>query len=164
MVDFADAVPYNSVFANGKTGDEMHNPYAYYYQKAYKELFDKHYGNDYILFARAGFAGSQSLMPKFLGDEPCTFYGMRESLTAALNLAFSGFSVWGSDMGGLGNKRKHIPNEDVYRRWLQWSAFNPIMRSHGHTTRGPRHFGKAAVKDFKKYYWLREKMCIRDSL
>ena len=158
MVDFADAVPYNSVFANGKTGDEMHNPYAYYYQKAYKELFDKHYGNDYILFARAGFAGSQSLMPKFLGDEPCTFYGMRESLTAALNLAFSGFSVWGSDMGGLGNKRKHIPNEDVYRRWLQWSAFNPIMRSHGHTTRGPWHFGKAAVKDFKKYYWLRESL------
>ncbi|HAL20998.1 MAG TPA: hypothetical protein DCP17_09620 [Ruminococcaceae bacterium] len=136
----------------------MHNPYAYYYQKAYKELFDKHYGNDYILFARAGFAGSQSLMPKFLGDEPCTFYGMRESLTAALNLAFSGFSVWGSDMGGLGNKRKHIPNEDVYRRWLQWSAFNPIMRSHGHTTRGPWHFGKAAVKDFKKYYWLRESL------
>ena len=61
-------------------------------------------------------------------------------------------------MGGLGNKRKHIPNEDVYRRWLQWSAFNPIMRSHGHTTRGPWHFGKAAVKDFKKYYWLRESL------
>lgn len=158
MVDFADAVPYNSVFGNGKIGAEMHNPYAYYYQKVYKELFEKYCGKDYILFARAGFAGSQSLMAKFLGDEPCTFYGMKESLTAALNLAFSGFSVWGSDMGGLGNKRKHIPNEDVYRRWLQWSAFNPIMRSHGHTTRGPWHFGKAAVEDFKKYYWLRENL------
>ena len=158
MIDFADAVPYNSVAQNGKTGDEMHNPYAYFYQKAFKELYEEYNGNDYILFARAGFAGTQSLMAKFLGDEPCSFYGLKESLTCALNLSLSGFSVWGGDIGGLGNMRKSIPSEDCYRRWLQWSAFNPLMRSHGHTTRAPWDFGKNAVRDFQKYYWLRENL------
>ena len=158
MIDFADAVPYNSVTYDGRTGDEMHNLYSYIYQKCFKELYEKYNGNDYILFARAGFPGTQSLMAKFLGDEPCTFDGMKASLTAGLNLSLSGFSLWGTDIGGLGIWRKHIPDEDCYRRWVQWAAFNPIMRSHGHTTRAPWDFSADAVRDFQKYYWLRENL------
>ena len=158
MIDFADAIPYDSVFYNGKTGDEMHNPYSYYYQKAFKELYEKHHGNDYILFARAGFAGSQSLMGKFLGDNPCTFYGLKESLNAGIGLSLSGFSVWGSDMGGLGDSGDNKPDEDTYRRWVQWSAFNPLFRSHGHTTRTPWDYSTGAVRDFQKYFWLRENL------
>lgn len=158
MIDFADAVPYDSVTYDGRTGDEMHNLYAYLYQKHFKELYEKYNGTDYILFARAGFPGSQSLMAKFLGDEPCTFDGLKTSLTAGLNLSLSGFSLWGTDIGGLGIWRKHIPDEDCYRRWMQWAAFNPIMRSHGHTTRAPWDFSADAVRDFQKYYWLRENL------
>lgn len=162
MIDFADAVPYNSVFHNGKTGDEMHNLYSYLYQEHFKRLYEKYNGSDYILFARAGFPGSQSLMTKFLGDERCTFNGLRVSLTSGLSLSVSGFFLWGSDMGGLGFMRKEIPDEDCYRRWLQWAAFNPIMRSHGHTTRAPWDFSRDAVRDFQRYYWLRENLA--DSL
>ena len=158
MIDFADAVPYNSVTYDGRTGDEMHNLYAYVYQKHFKELYEKYNGEDYILFARAGFPGTQSLMAKFLGDEPCSFNGLKASLTSALNLSLSGFSLWGTDIGGLGVWRKHIPDEDCYRRWMQWAAFNPIMRSHGHTTRAPWDFSTDAVRDFQKYYWLRENL------
>lgn len=158
MIDFADAVPYNSVTFDGRMGAEMHNLYAYIYQKCFKELYEKYNGNDYILFARAGFAGTQSLMAKFLGDEPCTFDGLKSSLIAGLNLSLSGFSLWGTDMGGLGIWRKHIPDEDCYRRWMQWATFNPIMRSHGHTTRAPWDFSADAVRDFQKYYWLRENL------
>ena len=158
MIDFADAVPYNSIAYDGTTGDEMHNVYAFHYQKHFKELYEKYNGSDYILFARAGFPGTQSLMAKFLGDEPCTFDGLKTSLTAGLNLSLSGFSLWGTDMGGLGIWRKHIPDEDCYRRWMQWAAFNPIMRSHGHTTRAPWDFSSDAVRDFQKYYWLRENL------
>ena len=158
MIDFADAVPYDSVTYDGRLGAEMHNLYAYIYQKHFKELYEKYNGNDYILFARAGYPGSQSLMTKFLGDEPCTFDGLKTSLIAGLNLSLSGFSLWGTDMGGLGIWRKHIPDEDCYRRWMQWAAFNPIMRSHGHTTRAPWDFSADAVRDFQRYYWLRENL------
>ena len=158
MIDFADAVPYNSISYDGTLGAEMHNLYAYLYQKSFKELYEKYNGDDYILFARAGFPGTQSLMAKFLGDEPCSFNGLRASLTSALNLSLSGFSLWGTDIGGLGVWRKHIPDEDCYRRWMQWAAFNPIMRSHGHTTRAPWDFSEDAVRDFQKYYWLRENL------
>lgn len=158
MIDFADAVPYNSISYDGTMGAEMHNLYAYLYQKHFKELYEKYNGTDYILFARAGFPGSQSLMTKFLGDEPCTFDGLKTSLIAGLNLSLSGFSLWGTDIGGLGIWRKHIPDEDCYRRWMQWAAFNPIMRSHGHTTRAPWDFSADAIRDFQKYYWLRENL------
>ena len=158
MIDFADAVPYNSISYDGTMGAEMHNAYAYLYQKHFKELYEKYNGNDYILFARAGFPGSQSLMTKFLGDQPCNFDGLKTSLIAGLNLSLSGFSLWGTDIGGLGIWRKHIPDEDCYRRWMQWAAFNPIMRSHGHTTRAPWDFSEDAVRDFQKYYWLRENL------
>ncbi|MBE6779660.1 MAG: hypothetical protein E7545_01645 [Ruminococcaceae bacterium] len=156
MIDFADAVGIDTIFSNGKTGDEMHNIYAYYYQKAFKELYEKYHGDDYILFARAGYAGSQSLMAKFLGDCDTTMWGLSKALTSGLNLSSSGFSIWGSDMGGLG--RGGQPNEDTYRRWVQWSAFNPLFRSHGSTTRVPWDYSESATKEFQKYYWLRENL------
>ena len=156
MIDFADAISSDTVFANGKTGDEMHNLYAYYYQKAFKELYEKYHGDDYILFARAGYPGSQSLMTKFLGDCETSMWGLSKSLTAGLNLSSSGFSIWGSDMGGLGTGGQ--PNEDTYRRWVQWSAFNPLFRSHGSTTRVPWDYSEPATKEFQKYYWLRENL------
>lgn len=156
MIDFADGIGIDTVFSNGKTGDEMHNLYAYYYQKAFKELYEKYHGDDYILFARAGYAGSQSLMTKFLGDCDTSMWGLKKALTAGLNLSSSGFSVWGSDMGGLG--RGGQPSEDTYRRWVQWSAFNPLFRSHGSTTRVPWDYSKPATKEFQKYYWLRENL------
>jgi len=156
MIDFADAISVDSVFYNGKTGDEMHNIYAYYYQKAFKELYEKYHKDDYILFGRAGYAGSQALMTKFLGDCDTSISGLKKALTAGLNLSSSGFSIWGSDMGGLGTGGQ--PNEDTYRRWVQWSAFNPLFRSHGSTTRVPWDYSKPATKEFQKYYWLRENL------
>ena len=156
MIDFGDAISVDTVFANGKTGDEMHNIYAYYYQKAFKELYEKYHGDDYILFGRAGYAGSQSLMTKFLGDCDTSMWGLSKALTAGLNLSSCGFSIWGSDMGGLGHGGQ--PDEDTYRRWVQWSAFNPLFRSHGSTTRVPWDYSKPATKEFQKYYWLRENL------
>lgn len=156
MIDFADGIGVDTVFSNAKTGDEMHNLYAYYYQKAFKELYEKYHGDDYILFGRAGYAGSQSLMAKFLGDCDTSMWGLKTALTAGLNLSSSGFSIWGSDMGGLG--RGGQPNEDTYRRWVQWSAFNPLFRSHGSTTRVPWDYSEPATKEFQKYYWLRENL------
>lgn len=156
MIDFADAIGIDTIFSNGKTGDEMHNLYAYYYQKAFKELYEKYHGDDYILFGRAGYPGSQSLMTKFLGDCDTSMWGLKIALTAGLNLSSSGFSIWGSDMGGLGKGGQ--PNEDTYRRWVQWSAFNPLFRSHGSTTRVPWDYSEPATKEFQKYYWLRENL------
>ncbi len=154
MIDIADQVFVDSFFKNGMTGKEMHNFYAYHYTKTFGEVFREYWGNDCIMFARPGCAGSQRWISNFLGDQPANFMGMKQSLSAALSISASGFSVWGSDMGGYGTNPH---NAEVYRRWTQWSTFNPLMRAHGLTRRNPWDYNsEEAIKDFIKYYWLRE--------
>ncbi len=155
MIDIADGLPEDTLFRNGKTGAEMHNLLTIDYLNAFRDIFEEKWGNDYILFARPGYAGTQSIMCNFLGDHPTTYAGLKSSLSGGLTLSQSGYSVWGSDIGGLGGTTT-TPTSDLYRRWLQWSVFNPLMRAHGHTERNPWNFGEGAERDFQKYYWLRE--------
>ena len=157
MVDFGDEVLPGSISYNGTLGDEMHNLYPYYYVRGVNNVMKNVYPDgDYLCYSRSGYAGTQSFSTVFLGDNPSNFMGIKQSISAGLSLSTSGFSVWGSDLGGHGGSTP--PTAEVYRRWLQFSTFNPLMRAHGLTDRNPWSFGDEAVSDFKKYYWLRENM------
>jgi alpha-glucosidase (family GH31 glycosyl hydrolase) len=154
MVDFGDRVPEEAVFYDGKHGDEMHDFYAYDYQKTYSEVFREKRGDDYILFARAAAPGTQKFICQFGGDHPANFAGLRSLLTGALNLSACGFSTWGSDLGGfLG-----WPEPGTYMRWTQFACFSPLMRCHGRTPREPWNFGAAAITNYRQYAWVRENL------
>lgn len=152
MIDYADNVYEDSVFSNGKYGTEMHNAYPYWYAKRFNEAWQARMGNDFILFQRSGCAGSQHYAGSFGGDLPSSSIGLRRSLTAGISAANSGFTVWGSDIGGFTGP---MPSEDLYIRWLQFATFSPLMRAHGLLPRDPWHFCDKAVNEFKRYYWLR---------
>lgn len=154
MVDFGDVVPEDAVFYNGKRGKEVHNFFAYYYHKAYAEVFQERHGNDYVLFARAGCAGDQRSICCFAGDHQANFFGMRAALTGGLNAAASGLSNWGADAGGYTG----WPDPEVYIRWTEWATFCPLMRYHGKTPREPWEYGEDAVAIYKRYAWLRENL------
>ena len=54
-------------------------------------------------------------------------------LISGLSDSVSGFTMWGADLGGLDGS---LSNE-VYARAVEFSAFQPIMRAHGQTSRFP---------------------------
>lgn len=162
MVDFGDNVYEDSIFHNGMTGDEMHNAYAWYYNKGYFDAWERGkkeglLSDGYILFSRSGAAGSQRWLGQFAGDHESGFMGLRQAVLGGLNAGASAFSLWGSDIGGYGRDHQP-PSPDCYMRWFQFGTFSPLMRIHGTTDRNPWSFGDAAVEVYTKYYWLRENL------
>ena len=153
MVDYGEYVEEASYFANGMSGDEMHNIYAYFYNKATYEAWKERMGDDFILFARAGYAGSQQYAANFGGDQQSTYEGLEQAIKGGITISSSGYSVWGSDIGGLGG----TPSDELYMRWLQFATFSPLMRAHG-TDRNPWVHGEAAEQNFTEMYWLRENL------
>ncbi len=154
MADFSDLVPRNAVFSDGSTGEQMHNWYVHFYDHAIHQVFQERHREDFILFARAAAPGTQADAGQMAGDHASNFRGFDESLTGGLSLSTSGFSNWGSDVGGYFGKG----DEEVYLRWVEFGAFSPLMRFHGTEPREPWYYSDAAVDTYKKFAWLRENL------
>lgn len=154
MVDFADLVPRDALFYDGSNGEQMHNWYVHLYDRSIHQVFEERRGDDFILFARGAAPGTQADAGQMAGDHASDFRGLNESLTGGLSLSTSGFSNWGSDVGGYFGKA----DEEVYLRWIEFGAFSPLMRFHGTEPREPWYSSDAAVGVYKKYAWLRENL------
>lgn len=163
MVDYGELVPTESTFANGKTGAQMHNLQPYYYNKTMKKAWDSYNPEEgYLLFARAGAAGSQQYAALFGGDQRSTFTGLNQAIQGGISVNASGFSVWGSDIGGHQVATGITQTEELYLRWLGFATYSPLMRAHGQSMNDPWNYDAAeetsAQDAFQKYYWLRENM------
>jgi alpha-glucosidase (family GH31 glycosyl hydrolase) len=154
MVDFGDLVPRNARFHDGSGGEEMHNWYAHSYQVAEQAMFTAARGNDFILFARGGTAGTQAAAGQMSGDHTSDFRGLTETLIGGITAATAGFSNWGGDMGGLRGK----PDLEVYARWVELATLSPLMRDHGQLPREPWFYPDPATAIYRKYTWLRENL------
>lgn len=79
---------------------------------------------------RNGYAGMQRYAA-FLwsGDVKSTWETLKTHVPIAVNTALSGIPYWGTDIGGF------VPTQELtgelYVRWFQFAAFNPLFRSHG---------------------------------
>ena len=79
---------------------------------------------------RNAFAGMQRYAA-FLwsGDIQSSWETLKTHVPVAINTGLSGIPYWGTDIGGF------IPTKDftgeLYARWFQFAAFNPLFRSHG---------------------------------
>ena len=160
MVDFADSLPQDSIFNNGKTGLEMHNEYAYWYGRRMNEAFYERLGNDFVLFQRSGCAGSQHYTAAFGGDSYSSFLGLKRSVWEMLSAAASGISIWGSDIGGFMLRNWMVQEgpdfEELYIRWVQFGVFSALMRDHSwHGKHHPWTNGERGLANFKYYYELR---------
>jgi alpha-glucosidase/alpha-D-xyloside xylohydrolase len=94
-------------------------------------LLDRPNERPYALH-RNGYAGMQRYA-SFLwsGDVHSTWETLRTHVPVAINTGLSGIPYWGTDIGGF------IPTRELtgelYVRWFQFGAFNPLFRAHGRT-------------------------------
>jgi alpha-glucosidase/alpha-D-xyloside xylohydrolase len=63
------------------------------------------------------------------GDVQSTWETLKTHVPVGINAGLSGIPYWGTDIGGF------VPTKDftgeLYARWFQFAAFNPLFRSHG---------------------------------
>lgn len=81
------------------------------------------YGNDYFEFSRNANDTARKYTAIWNGDTRCTLGGLAASIKNALRAGAIDFPMWGSDTGGY----IRVPDKQLFARWLEFSAFSPIM-------------------------------------
>ncbi len=154
MIDYGEWLRDDTLLYNGLKGDEMHNFVSYYYAKVQAEAWDSYYpDHDYVLFQRSGVAGSQKYVMNFTGDQASSWEGLKDQIHGILSMSVGGFNIVGGDMGGFQGQ----PVKELFTRWVEFSTFSPLMRTHGQI-KNPWQKGGVAKNSFPKYYWLRMNM------
>src|SRR5690554_652646 len=109
------------------------------YDKQRAETSDKRV----FILTRSAFAGQQRYGANvWSGDVFTTWENYRKQIPAGLNFSLTGIPHWNSDIGGFfagaynetwndGTASRNPMFQELYVRWLQFGAFNPMMRSHG---------------------------------
>jgi alpha-D-xyloside xylohydrolase len=88
---------------------------------------------------RSGFAGQQRYAAScWSGDIDSDFPTFTRQVPAGLNFALAGMPYWTTDIGGYWGHSVDwttSANNDLFTRWFQYGAFNPVFRIHGGGTR-----------------------------
>lgn len=142
--------PSDIVHVWGKA-DEVHNIYGHYWSKAIFDNFRKDFPDKRLFFlARSGFAGTQryGIVP-WSGDVSRSWGGLKAQLPAMLNMSISGLPYFHSDAGGFATG---VKDEELYTRWLQFSALTPILRPHGSTVPSEPIFFNDTTKRIVRHF------------
>jgi alpha-glucosidase (family GH31 glycosyl hydrolase) len=108
---------------DGRSIRENRNAYPVMYVQATSEIAKK-YRSDFVLMPRAAYTGSSPYGVFWGGDITGTQEGLRAAIIAVQRSAVMGYPNWGSDTCGYGNGPME---QEVCGRWLEFSAFTPIM-------------------------------------
>ncbi len=151
--DFGEQVPDDAVAFNGDRGRRLHNVYPLLYNKCVFEATERYQAKDTgppIVWARAGWSGSQRYPLGWGGDPQSDWEGLAASLRGGLSWGMSGAAYHASDIGGFYGAAQ--PTPELFVRWLQAAAFCSHMRLHGIGEREPWAYGPEAEAIAKK--WL----------
>ncbi len=131
MHDFGEYVPRTGRFFDGRRGDEVHNDYPRLSAMAAREVLQAAKPDDHLFFVRAGYTGSQAVVPAVWGGDAETSFdetqGIPSTIRSGLNLAMVGVPYWGSDGTGFKCLGSGLRDKEVFVRWLQLEAVSPIM-------------------------------------
>lgn len=132
MHDFGEYVRRPWKFADGRTGDAVHNEFGVLSAKAAHDLLVKERpDNDFLFFVRSGYTGTQQWVPAVWGGDPeATFdetQGLPAMLRGGLNLGISGVPLWGSDVTGFKCLTDFPNDKEMVLRWAEVGAVSPIM-------------------------------------
>lgn len=143
--DFGEDIHMEAEYRSMKP-EALNNLYALLYQKAAFEI-TKEVTGEGVIWARAGWAGSQRYPLHWSGDAACTWDGMAGSLKGGLHLGLSGFGFWSHDVPGfhgVPDFMNTVVPDDLYVRWTQFGVFSSHIRYHGTSKREPYHYPEIA--------------------
>ncbi|MBE8168012.1 MAG: DUF5110 domain-containing protein, partial [Shewanella sp.] len=139
------------------TADEVHNVYGHQWAK---NLFDKlnqaQPDQRPMIMMRSGFVGSQRYgMIPWTGDVSRNWDGMKPQVELSLQMGLLGLGYTHSDLGGFAGGEKF--DAQMYTRWLQYGAFQPVYRPHAQDNIAPEPvFHDEKTKDIvRKFIKLR---------
>jgi alpha-D-xyloside xylohydrolase len=156
--DYAEGVPEDALFANGRTGKEMHNAYPLLYNQASFETVAEERGEG-VVWGRSGYAGSQRYPLNWVGDSPISFAGMAAALRAMLSLGVSGIPFSSHDIGGFWSPAGPAAlTPPLYIRWAQFGLLSSHARFHGIGPREPWAYGEEAVAIVREFARLRYRL------
>ena len=140
--------------------NEIHNVYGLTWDKVVTEQFEKRNPNIRIFqMTRAAFAGMQRYTFGWSGDTGDGnnvldgWKKLENQIPLALSAGMGGIPFWSCDISGYcGDIKDYEAMSELYVRWLQFGAFNPLSRIHheGNNAVEPWLFGPEAEAMCKK--------------
>lgn len=135
---------------------EIHNVYGLEWDKVVTSQFEKRNPNKRIFqMTRAAFAGMQRYTFGWSGDSGDGnnvldgWSKLRAQIPLALSAGMGGIPFWSCDISGYCGDIKDYPAmSELFVRWLQFGAFNPLSRIHheGNNAVEPWLFGAEAER------------------
>jgi alpha-glucosidase (family GH31 glycosyl hydrolase) len=143
MQDFGEQVMDDMHFADGSTGQTMHNRLPVLYHRATMRAvrrFERRNPKRRIFyFTRSGYTGSPGSaryeFGNFPGDETTDWTrasGLASQTPDMLNRAIGGAYGFTTDIGGFFDVGPYSPTtKELFIRWAEWAALSPFFRLHG---------------------------------
>lgn len=176
-----DIDPAKDFFSIG-SGSRFYNVYPLFHTASVYEGFRRDFGDSrrVMILARAAYLGAQRNGTVFWSSDIVSTWDMlKRSIPAGLNFTASGMPYWDTDIAGFFSPAipadyhaRHKPLIDgsdvrgtignyedypeLFVRWFEWGAFQPIMRAHGERDHNEVwSYGKQAEPILAKYLRLR---------
>ena len=135
MADFGEYLPTDAVVHSGVSGTVAHNMWPGLWAKLNREALEETGNLDKVIFfMRSGNADSLKYAQSiWAGDQNVDWSrddGIGSVIPAALSLAYSGYGISFSDIGGYTTVAWLKRTKELLLRWTEMSCFTPIMRTH----------------------------------
>jgi alpha-D-xyloside xylohydrolase len=171
-------IPPNGAYLHVGPGTEYFNVYPLFHTAAVYDGMRRDMKTRALILARAAYTGAQRNGTIFWSsDISPTWDALKRQVPAGLNATASGLPYWCNDVGGFqGLPAVHHPVRpplidpldardnvgdyddypELYVRWYEYGAFEPIFRTHGTRTYNEVwSYGKQAEPILEKYLRLR---------
>jgi alpha-D-xyloside xylohydrolase len=176
-----DIDPAKDIFYVG-SGSRYYNVYPLFHTASVYDGFRRDFGDSrrVMILARAAYLGAQRNGTVFWSSDIISTWDMlKRSIPAGLNFTATGMPYWDTDIAGFfspsipenyhaqhtplidpsdarGTVDRYEDYSELFVRWFQWGAFQPVMRAHGERNHNEVWaYGKQAEPILEKYLRLR---------
>ena len=176
-----DIDPAKDFFSIG-SGSRYYNAYPLFHTASVYEGFRRDFGDSrrVMILARAAYLGAQRNGTIFWSSDITSTWDMlKRSIPTGLNFTATGMPYWDTDIAGFfspslpptyhplhnplvdasdvrGTVGNYEDYPELFVRWFEWGAFQPVMRAHGERNHNEVwSYGKEAEPILEKYLRLR---------
>jgi len=135
MADYAEDVPEQARFYDGRTGADLHNLYPMLWAQLNREAVEEAGLQDEVLiFHRSGYSGAtRSMNMNWGGDQVVDWNrhdGFASGVIGGLSGCMAGVQYYHTDAGGYFSFRWIKRSKELLFRWCEANAFSPVLRTH----------------------------------